>query len=185
MWTGGYIQMRNRIKNLRYMKMKIEKIFRKIPDFQGIVLDTILFEGKYPVLFTCKNDKDIYLFICYIANAQKIGWIGTKTTYENLIDLLENRITIRNAFLNITNSKFMIEYDGEEVQYNLKKSDEIPENILPTAGEYMDAEEDEYREELAEFKKRHTNTEYVIKLRINSFLSFKYKSVRVLSPENN
>ena len=51
--------------------MKIEKIFRKIPDFQGIVLDTILFEGKYPVLFTCKNDKDIYLFICYIANAQK------------------------------------------------------------------------------------------------------------------
>lgn len=77
-----------------------------------------------------------------------------KTTYENLIDLLENRITIRNAFLNITNSKFMIEYDGEEVQYNLKKSDEIPENILPTAGEYMDAEEDEYREELAEFKKR-------------------------------
>lgn len=120
MWTGGYIQMRNRIKNLRYMKMKIEKIFRKIPDFQGSVLDTILFEGKYPVLFTCKNDKDIYLFICYIANAQKIGWIGTKTTYENLIDLFENRITIRNAFLNITNSKFMIEYDGEEVQYNLK-----------------------------------------------------------------
>ena len=27
MWTGGYIQMRNRIKNLRYMKMKIEKIY--------------------------------------------------------------------------------------------------------------------------------------------------------------
>lgn len=67
MRIGDYIWMQNRIKNLSYMK--IEKIFRKIPDFQGIVLDTILFESKYPVLFTCKNDKDIYLFICYIANA--------------------------------------------------------------------------------------------------------------------
>ena len=60
--------------------------------------------GKYPVLFTCKNDKDIYLFICYYVNSEKIEWIGTRTTYDNLIDLLENKITIRDAFLNVTNN---------------------------------------------------------------------------------
>ena len=87
--------MQSRIENLRRLKMKIEKIFRKIPDFQKVILDTILFESKYPVLFTCKNDKDIYLFICYYVNSEKIKWIGTRTTYDNLIDLLENKITIR------------------------------------------------------------------------------------------
>ena len=60
--------------------------------------------GKYPVLFTCKNDKDIYLFICCLVNSEKIKWIGTRTTYDNLIDLLENKITIRDAFLNVTNN---------------------------------------------------------------------------------
>ena len=44
--------------------MEIEKIFRKIPSFQRIILDTILFESKYPVLVTCKNDDDIYLSFC-------------------------------------------------------------------------------------------------------------------------
>lgn len=36
------------------MEMKIENVFRKIPEFSNIVLDTILFESKYPVMFTCK-----------------------------------------------------------------------------------------------------------------------------------
>jgi len=112
--------------------MKIEKIFRKIPDFQKVILDTILFESKYPVLFTCKNDKDIYLFICCFVNSEKIKWIGTRTTYDNLIDLLENKITIRDAFFNVTNDKIMIEYDGKEVEYESKKFSEIPDEILPT-----------------------------------------------------
>ena len=55
--------------------------------------------GKYPVLFTCKNRKDIYYL-----NSEKIKWIGTRTTYDNLIDLLENKIAIRDAFLNVTNN---------------------------------------------------------------------------------
>ena len=134
--------------------MKIEKIFRKIPDFQKVILDTILFESKYPVLFTCKNDKDIYLFICYYVNSEKIKWIGTRTTYDNLIDLLENKITIRDAFFNVTNNKIMIEYDGKEVEYESKKFSEIPDEILLTVGEYMDAKEGEYEEEIAEFKKK-------------------------------
>ena len=126
--------------------------------------------GKYPVLFTCKNDKDIYLFICYYVNSEKIKWIGTRTTYDNLIDLLENKITIRDAFLNVTNNKIMIEYNGKAVEYELKKyqlefevlsetSSEIPDEILPTVGEYMDVEEGEYEEEIVEFKKRNNNIE--------------------------
>ena len=165
--------------------MKIEKIFRKIPDFQKVILDTILFESKYPVLFTCKNDKDIYLFICFFANSEKIKWIGTRTTYDNLIELLENKITIRDAFLNVTTNKIMIEYDGKEVEYELKKSSEIPDEVLPTVGEYMDAEEGEYEEEIVEFQKRNKNIEYVIQPQISKFLILRYKAVSVLRVEKD
>ena len=170
--------MQNRIENLGCLKMEIEKIFRKIPDFQKVILDVILFESKYPVLFTCKNDKDIYLFICYYVNSEKIKWIGTRTTYDNLIDLLENKITIRDAFLNVTNNKIMIVYDG-------KKAGEIPDEVLPTIGEYMDAEDGEYEEEIVEFKKRNKNIEYVIQPQISKFLIFRYKAVSVLRVEKN
>lgn len=156
--------------------MKIEKIFRNIPDFHNITLDIVLFESKYPVMFTCKNGKDIYLFICCLVNNDKVKWIGTKTTYENLIELLEDKITIRDAFLNIEENKIIIEYDGQDVRYKIEKGSYIPENILPTAGQYMDAEEDEYAEEIAVFKKRNMNIEYAIKPRINQFYVFQYSA---------
>lgn len=163
--------------------MKIEEIFRKIPGFKRIDLDTILFESKYPILFTCKNDEEIYLFICYFVDSEKIKWIGTKTTYENLINLLENKITIRNAFLNETNIKIMIEYNGNEVKYKFENVDKIPDKILPIEGEYMDSEEDEYIEEINEFKKRNKNIEYVIRPRTSKFLHLKYSTISTLDFE--
>lgn len=147
--------------------MKIERIFRKIPAFENVVLDTILFESKYPVLFTCKNGNDIYLFICCFLNADTAKWIGTKTSYDMLIELLENKITIRNAFLGVTEEKIVIEYHGENVACNTIKSRDIQECLLPTAGEYMDAEDDEYAEELTVFKFRNMNVEYRIPPRTN------------------
>ncbi len=152
--------------------MNVEKIFRNIPDFQDIVLDVILFESKYPVMFTCKNGNDIYLFICCLSNADEMEWIGTKTTYENLIELLENKITIREAFLNVTENKIVISYNGREVARKIVNCRNIPENFLPTAGEYMDAEEDEYSDEIASFKKRVLNVEHIIRPRMSRFLAF-------------
>lgn len=131
--------------------MNIEQIFRKIPEFDNIKIDTILFESKYPVLFTCKNNNDIYMFICCLVNSTKIEWIGTKTSYENLIELLQNTITIRDAFLNVTDEKIIIEYNGENTSFQLIDKLNIPEYLLPTEGEYMDAEDDEYSEEIQIF----------------------------------
>lgn len=159
--------------------MKIENIFRKIPDFCNIALDTILFESRYPVMFTCKNEGDLYLFICCLVNAEKVEWIGTKTTYDNLIQLLENKITIRNAFLNITENKILIVYNGEGVDCKAVKGGDIPDHLLPTAGEYMDAEEGEYEEEIALFKRQNTLIEYSIKPQMNKFITFQYKGQSV------
>ena len=160
--------------------MKIEKIFRNIPFFKNIVLDVILFESQYPVLFTCKNGNDIYLFLCCTVNADKVVWIGTMTDYDTLIALLENQITSRNAFLNVTKEKIVITYNGENVEYRLVQSKDIPEDLLPTAGEYMDADEDEYAEEIAVFKNRSFNVEYVIQPCINSFYMIHYREKSIM-----
>ena len=58
--------------------MKIENIFRKIQGFKSIVLDKILFESKYSVLFTCKNGEDVYFFQI----AKTYDWINDNG-YEN------------------------------------------------------------------------------------------------------
>lgn len=88
--------------------MQIEKIFGEIPIFQDIKMDKILFESSYPILFTCIENRNIYLFICCVNNSDETKWIGTKTLYPNLIELLTNEITIRDAFANVTDKKFLI-----------------------------------------------------------------------------
>ena len=86
--------------------MNVEKLFRRIPSFNKLNMDIILFESKYPVLFTCTNGQEVYLFSCCLMNASVIKWIGTKTDYEILVKLLENKITIQEAFLNGEDEKF-------------------------------------------------------------------------------
>ena len=164
--------------------MKIESIFRKIPEFHDICLDIVLFESRYPVLFTCRNGQEVYLFICCLVTGDKAEWIGTKTTYDNLIGLLKNKITIRDAFLNITENKIIVDYDGQNVNYKIEKASNVPENLLPAAGEYMDAEEDEYAEEIAVFKRRNADTEYVIKPQIHKYVALQYERKSVSMPDD-
>lgn len=153
--------------------MEVERIFRKIPEFGKISLDTVLFESRYPVLFTCKDTEDIYMFICCLVNEEVARWIGTKTDYSTLIDLLENKITIRDAYLGITKDKILIEYDGKNAKYRMVSAEEIPDEWLPTYGEYMDAEVGEFEEELFAFKSRNKMFEFQIQPQISRFLSLR------------
>lgn len=161
--------------------MNVEQLFRQIPSFNELNMDTILFESHYPVLFTCTQGQDVYLFSCCLVNATVAKWIGTKTDYEILIQLLEDKITIQDAFLNGEKEKLLIEYDGKEVRCNFVAKEQIPNELLPTAGEYMEAEEDEYAEEIAAFKSRIKNFEIKIVPRQSYFLfvNFKGKTVNL------
>lgn len=134
--------------------MNIEKIFRKIPKFKNIHLDTVLFESRYPILFTCVCGRDVYLFVCCLFTNEVVKWIGTKTNDDILIKLLENKITIRDSFVTGNNKKIMIDYKVDGVHLNELFSTEIPPQLLPTVGEYMEAEEGEYFDEISHFKKR-------------------------------
>lgn len=164
--------------------MNVEKLFRQIPSFNELNMDTILFESHYPVLFTCTKGQDVYLFSCCLVNATVAKWIGTKTDYEILIQLLEDKITIQDAFLNGEKEKILIEYNGTNVQYNVVAKEQIPNELLPTAGEYMEAEEDEFTEEIATFKSRMENFEFKIILSKNRYSVLRYEAKPITLPED-
>ena len=53
-----------------------------------------------------------------------------------------------------TDEKIMINYDGKEPVAKIVNKDQVPVELLPTAGEYLDTESDEYSEEIAKFEER-------------------------------
>ncbi len=142
-------------------------------------MDIVLFESKYPILFTCRTKDDIYLFICCTVTASIVQWIATKTNYDTLIALLEDKITIRDAFLGVTDEKILIEYDGENISYRIMPKKEVPDSLLPTAGEYMEAEEDEYKEELSIFRKRNEYFEYCMPKLVNLISIYSFKNRKI------
>lgn len=134
--------------------MDVEKIFRQSPLLREISMDTILFESNYPILFTCTQGQNAYLFSCCLVNASAIKWIGTETDYQLLIELLENRITIREVLLHAKEEKLFVQYDGKQVWVEFLDKEQIPHELLPTTGEYMNVEDDEFLEEITYFKKK-------------------------------
>ena len=77
--------------------------------------DRGLFESNYPVLFSCKNDRnDIFIVICCQNNAQGIKWMVGKTTPLAIVKMLRDEITIRKLITMHTSEKFSIDYkDGK------------------------------------------------------------------------
>ncbi len=127
-------------------------------------LDRVLFESYYPILFTCINEKnDVFLCVCCQADSNIKKWLMTDVSPKTVTELLSNKITLRDSFLKDGGSKYTIIYDNKKRNYIFEEDNIIDwdaeESInLPTAGEYMDAEDDEFLEEIEYFKNRDGNT---------------------------
>lgn len=131
-----------------------QKIIFKINN-QNLYEDLILIDNIYPVLFTCVDDlENTYLCSCYFADPSKILWLVTKTDLESVIDLLINKVKIRELFESdelweICKSK------NEEIQVKrIEDCKNFDENAFPAEGEYMDADTGEFEEEITILKKR-------------------------------
>ena len=61
-----------------------------------------------------------------IADNLFISW-NDITNFKMKNGLLENEITIREAFLNVTDEKYLVKYDGSEVFYTETKAENIPD----------------------------------------------------------
>ena len=126
-------------------------------EIDGIPLltDMVLVEQEYPVLFTCISPHgEMYVVVCFRSDGEKKEWLIAKTTPDDIWDLLQNGITMRSLFENST--LFLAEKREKNEFPSVKRVNisDIPEENLPTAGVYMEADEEEFLEEIGVLKER-------------------------------
>jgi len=133
--------------------------FRNISNIGDLYLYYIIFEYECPILFVCKNkQEDLYLCVCYdIRDSQR--WIVAPIDERSIIDLLTNRLTIRDAFAvyQCKTKRVLVEWKNEYKDYYHSKKvsfEEIPDEYLPTEGEFVEAEEGEYQDFIILLEKR-------------------------------
>ena len=124
--------------------------------------DQILLDYIYPVLFTCIDDFDnMYLSVCYDAEVSKTCWLLAKVSPDQVISLLENRVTIRELF-ECKDLWYICKYANSSEKYveKIKDYKNFDQDAFPAKGEYMDAEEDEFLEEIELFRNRISSESY-------------------------
>lgn len=136
--------------------MSIPKpFFKSIIDIGSLNIEYIIFEDDYPILFTCR-DKNNQLYLCVCCDIIKEQrWIISKTDIKTIVGMLTNKITLRNAFKNDTNEHYIViwNYKDEKDKSKKVKYEEIDKSDLPTANEYFDSEEDEFKEYIEKLNK--------------------------------
>lgn len=124
----------------------------------NLVYDLLLADGPYPFLFTCtsEDERETYLVVCHTSNAEKTEYIVAQCSPVDIQLMLKNEYTIRDALIRNHSHVFLVTYPRGELQPQVRYMalKDIPPEILPTPGYYMDAEDGEFDEELAILEKR-------------------------------
>lgn len=115
-------------------------------------VDRVFLDAGCPILFTCINEQnELFLCVCCQSNIHGKKWLLVQTEPEMIINMLEDKITIRDAFIHSGDRRFTI-FQNEQlsIQSNVEEDwDAVNSIALPDAGEYMEAEEDEFAEDIS------------------------------------
>lgn len=115
--------------------------FKNIPQMGDLILDYIFLENGYPVLFTCKNKKNNNLYLCVCRTViGKQKWTISEISVKTLDDMINNRITIHDAFK--TDKKYSCiaiwSKDSLAEDYTVIKSSKLLDFNLPDNDVYLD-----------------------------------------------
>lgn len=126
------------------------KEFIKTEKNGTLYMDRILFEASYPILFSCKNEKeDIFICVCCQNNAEGQKWLIGKTNALSIIRMLKDEITIRELLIKNSEEKITVDLKNGiwNIEYN--NNDWKPDSIyLPKEDSYIDAEPEEFEEDI-------------------------------------
>ncbi|MCE2400414.1 hypothetical protein J4G08_05940 [Candidatus Poribacteria bacterium] len=97
-----------------------------------------------PVLFSCKDTVgDLYLVVAVDENDQYETWLYAKVSVGRLNLIQSDRIDLHDAFANTEDGSVLqvkFPYDETLPLTELVKSNQIPEDMLPDPGEFLDIE---------------------------------------------
>lgn len=126
------------------------KKFIKLDHYGQLYIDKILFESYFPIIFTCINDnKDIFISVCCQNNEKGCKWLLGKTNAKSIVQMLQDKITVRQLLLEHSTGKISVSFVGNEyiVAYNNSDWDE-DSLYLPKIDSYMYAVDDEFKDEI-------------------------------------
>lgn len=129
--------------------------FFSFPETGKLQVERVFLDAGYPILFTCINEQtELFLCVCCQSNIHGKKWLLVQTEPKMIINMLEDKITIRDAFIHSGDRKFTI-FQNEQlsIQSNVEEDwDAVNSIALPDAGEYMEAEEDEFAEDISHYR---------------------------------
>ena len=130
--------------------------FFDFPQTGRMVYERVFLDMGAPLLFVCKGaDNKRYLGVCCQVEHKQKKWLLAETNLDTIIQMLQDKITIRDAFLRVNKQKYTIikETDCEPriIENDLEDWDADNSIYLPDAGEYMEAEPGEFEEDIIWF----------------------------------
>lgn len=100
------------------------KEFIKLDKYGQLYIDKILFESYFPIIFTCKNDKeDIFICVCCQNNEKGCKWLIGKTNGINVAKMLQDKITVRQLLLEYSIGKISVDYVENKYAEHYDNSD--------------------------------------------------------------
>lgn len=95
-----------------------------------------------PVLFSCKDTEDnLYLVVAADENDQYETWLYAKVSVDRLNLIQSDKIDLHDAFADTEDGSVLqvkFPYDETPPLPDLVKSSQIPDDMLPDPGEYLD-----------------------------------------------
>lgn len=122
--------------------------FENIPIIGDLVMDYIIFEYDYPLLFICKTKGGEYYLGDCCDTYKEQRWLLAPISIDSIQKLLRNRITIREAFVNAVGLCCVATWSTGDLheKYKLIGANEFAPEDLPEEGEYIDAEDNEHED---------------------------------------
>ena len=94
-----------------------------------------------PVLFSCKNvEGDLYLVVAADENDQYETWLYAQVSSDRLNLIQTDTIDLHDAFANTEDGRLLqvkFPYDKSGPESEFVQSDQVPDEMLPESGEYL------------------------------------------------
>lgn len=146
--------------------------FENVPSIMSLSLEQVLFSFEnVPIVFVCLDgNNNRYLCICDDIIDEE-SWLITQVSDIKLLEILNDEVTVLSAFRNKT-VILANRNAGENIQYRVKKYEEIDVNELPVSDQYL-----EMKEQLADYIKKLSEDIVLINLDL-SFLGDTLENVQ-------
>lgn len=143
--------------------------FIKTKETGTLIVDRVLFETFIPILFVCENEnKELFICVCHHTQNDQRSWLVAKTTADLIIQLLTDKITLRQIFTTDPTIRLTITKTNKKTDIYHNEDDWLEYSPKLPAEAYLDADGDEYAEDIAYYKNKKYSKK--IKKNLESYL---------------